>query len=188
MNPNLIKETYGDQFSGVRNMLIHNPSLMNQCLDKAEQYVNVPKCVICSKKTLDLISNCFLDPNNFIRHIDYCKKCWYSSGKKEPQAVCCLCKKPATDVAEWFHPKEEKVTMTYFPACGDECRINLEVHNIETIRKFVHMRANKCVVCGKFDRKLLQCPCLKVYYCSKECQRSNWKTHKSSCQIKKDEQ
>ena len=38
-----------------------------------------------------------------------------------------------------------------------------------------------CVICGKKDR-VLQCSrCKKVFYCSKEHQQLDWKSHKVSC-------
>lgn len=43
-----------------------------------------------------------------------------------------------------------------------------------------------CATCGKTERKdgakLLNCArCMKVKYCSRECQRADWKTHKGAC-------
>jgi len=39
-----------------------------------------------------------------------------------------------------------------------------------------------CNVCKKFGLSLPKCSgCKKVYYCSKECQNSDWKTHKEIC-------
>lgn len=39
----------------------------------------------------------------------------------------------------------------------------------------------KCAKCGK-GGKLMQCArCHKVAYCSKECQRQHWKSHKPAC-------
>ena len=40
--------------------------------------------------------------------------------------------------------------------------------------------AKVCNKCG--NPGTLRCSkCKKVYYCSKECQKSDWKTHKLSC-------
>ena len=37
---------------------------------------------------------------------------------------------------------------------------------------------NTCHISGKFKK----CSgCEKVYYCSKECQRQDWKEHKKTC-------
>ncbi|KAJ8488353.1 hypothetical protein ONZ51_g3596 [Trametes cubensis] len=39
-----------------------------------------------------------------------------------------------------------------------------------------------CVVCGKGDGPLKWCAkCHKIWYCSKECQRSDWPVHKKTC-------
>jgi len=39
-----------------------------------------------------------------------------------------------------------------------------------------------CKVCGETRGKLFRCGgCEKVYYCSKGCQRANWKEHKAGC-------
>lgn len=50
-----------------------------------------------------------------------------------------------------------------------------------------HMKEDKyCENCGSFgndeDGKLKKCSgCFSVFYCSEECNKSNWKTHKNQC-------
>lgn len=40
----------------------------------------------------------------------------------------------------------------------------------------------KCMTCGKTKPKLKKCAkCRKVFYCSAECQRQNWKSHRALC-------
>lgn len=42
-----------------------------------------------------------------------------------------------------------------------------------------------CGACGVEGTKMMQCgKCKAARYCSKECQRSHWKEHKNSCDIK----
>ncbi len=45
------------------------------------------------------------------------------------------------------------------------------------------IRLMSCVTCAKEDRDLLKlCSrCQNVYYCSHECQKADWKAHKSLC-------
>jgi len=39
-----------------------------------------------------------------------------------------------------------------------------------------------CIVCGKEDKEMSKCAgCHRIYYCSRECQKSDWKRHKSVC-------
>lgn len=53
------------------------------------------------------------------------------------------------------------------------------VENVRTVSAAVS--ASRCAKCGK-GGKTLQCTrCRKVSYCSKECQKSHWKVHKSAC-------
>jgi hypothetical protein len=45
-----------------------------------------------------------------------------------------------------------------------------------------------CIFCGKADKiqgvMLSKCSaCEQVYYCSKECQRADWKDHKGACKM-----
>jgi hypothetical protein len=42
--------------------------------------------------------------------------------------------------------------------------------------------AKTCVICKKIsDKRLLCCPCKTVRYCSSECQKKDWKSHKKTC-------
>merc|ERR1712113_1120483 len=38
-----------------------------------------------------------------------------------------------------------------------------------------------CSLCGKWTASMNQCPCMQVYYCSRRCQKAEWKTHKTVC-------
>lgn len=41
-----------------------------------------------------------------------------------------------------------------------------------------------CTTCGKNQKKMDKCSrCRDVYYCSKECQKSDWKSHKITCNM-----
>lgn len=49
------------------------------------------------------------------------------------------------------------------------------------LKKHRSILYKKCVQCGQHNN-LLQCGrCECVYYCSKQCQKTNWKIHKSIC-------
>lgn len=41
-----------------------------------------------------------------------------------------------------------------------------------------------CGHCGESPLKLLPCTCRRVFYCDKECQKADWKLHKSTCSAK----
>jgi len=43
----------------------------------------------------------------------------------------------------------------------------------------------QCAHCGRWFAKMNQCPCKKVNYCSRDCQKEGWKMHKGSCAAKK---
>lgn len=45
-------------------------------------------------------------------------------------------------------------------------------------------RAVPCGHCSRLDsaaHKHMKCPCNRAYYCSKQCQRSDWKVHRPTC-------
>jgi hypothetical protein len=47
-----------------------------------------------------------------------------------------------------------------------------------------HSVQQKCHRCGKTEGKLAKCgKCLKVRYCSPECQRTDWANHKKCCNV-----
>ena len=44
-----------------------------------------------------------------------------------------------------------------------------------------------CFTCSKVNIHLLKCGnCKSIYYCSKECQKSNWTDHKKICKYESD--
>lgn len=44
------------------------------------------------------------------------------------------------------------------------------------------MEKKCCAYCRTIDTRCLRCSaCANAYYCSKECQRTHWKTHKATC-------
>lgn len=61
----------------------------------------------------------------------------------------------------------------------DPEKLNKVVQVLSDIKK------RKCGKCGKEDSTMLCSRCKKKYYCSKNCQVSDWETHKLNCLIKK---
>ncbi|GFH53109.1 hypothetical protein CTEN210_09585 [Chaetoceros tenuissimus] len=60
----------------------------------------------------------------------------------------------------------------------------LVTENFDKVPKYFDA---KCEACGKLEsetKKLLNCPCLAVRYCSKVCQKAHFKTHKKHCAYK----
>lgn len=45
------------------------------------------------------------------------------------------------------------------------------------------LESPRCAHCAKQDCSKLCSRCKKVFYCSQECQKSHWATHKSSCSV-----
>lgn len=42
-----------------------------------------------------------------------------------------------------------------------------------------------CSHCGAVARGLQRCPCGDVFYCDQQCQRADWKVHKTECKASK---
>ena len=42
-----------------------------------------------------------------------------------------------------------------------------------------------CDVCGVLVEQLKRCPCRAAFYCSAECQKQAWPSHKVACTFKK---
>ena len=53
----------------------------------------------------------------------------------------------------------------------------------EILKGNVH-KTRTCQKCYKQENKMTACgACKRIYYCSKECQKSAWKEHKSFCRM-----
>jgi hypothetical protein len=60
-------------------------------------------------------------------------------------------------------------------------RLLSSIKTVSNIEAVIEKLCNNCL--AKFDRKLELCGgCKKVRYCSRECQREDWRNHKSKCQ------
>lgn len=64
--------------------------------------------------------------------------------------------------------------MQMIPQLAQQMANNKEI-KVEDLAQMLHKDPNNCF-CGK--KADFQCPCKKVKYCSKECQRSDWQTHR----------
>jgi hypothetical protein len=72
----------------------------------------------------------------------------------------------------------------------DGCRLIFFVYHTQKMKKGIYfkikyteleMSENKCNLC-KADNTPFKCgKCLTVFYCSRECQKKDWKTHKVNC-------
>lgn len=72
---------------------------------------------------------------------------------------------------------KKKISLEYLQGLSAE-GVNLEMAN--------DVMLDECHICKKTDVKLLKCgACGIVQYCSKECQKSDWKDHKVTCYGKK---
>lgn len=53
---------------------------------------------------------------------------------------------------------------------------------LSRFRACIMESSNSCAYCNKSSVELLRCSgCRNAFYCSKECQRAHWKTHKQQC-------
>jgi hypothetical protein len=56
--------------------------------------------------------------------------------------------------------------------------------DIKTMTDY-HLKEKKCCACHIPIKKVLICSrCMNAKYCSKECQKNNWKIHKLNCKLK----
>lgn len=65
-----------------------------------------------------------------------------------------------------------------------ECEIHEDKKSDNTLLEpKLRKGVNSCSVCSSFSN-LKRCKnCKKVYYCSRECQKADWRLHKNICQL-----
>jgi hypothetical protein len=61
--------------------------------------------------------------------------------------------------------------------------INGSMSRIEALAIVVKYKNSICAICPK--RTINRCGCKSIRYCSKACQKSDWKNHKLFCTVKK---
>merc|ERR1712070_1365219 len=61
--------------------------------------------------------------------------------------------------------------------CDSTCCICLE----ELVGTEAHLESVECDSCGSIQG-LMRCKCKLKYYCSRQCQKKQWKKHKGDCQ------
>jgi hypothetical protein len=79
--------------------------------------------------------------------------------------------------------KEQYCAYTHFEIAYSVLR--LDIKRLRIIREQNYPRC--CATCNSRESKLLLCKkCKSEYYCSKECQKSDWHSHRNICVSKKD--
>ena len=114
---------------------------------------------------------------------------------KQPDDSCKCCTKP---MVERFYVDVVAVTCygmilgfpqmpLYYSPIGPNNFISFPVEGVIGVRKGINWkkRVNVCAECSISSEKLKLCSgCKRVAYCSKECQKKNWKNHKHLCKFK----
>ena len=59
------------------------------------------------------------------------------------------------------------------------------VMNLDDDVEQVQKALRRCNVCGHPNARLLCSECSSIYYCSKDCQKSDWRTHRLTCNGRK---
>ncbi|CAB9511275.1 expressed unknown protein [Seminavis robusta] len=72
--------------------------------------------------------------------------------------------------------------LTVLKLLEQQCKTALKVSPFSkkaTPRLYDHAAGNQCGKCGIVGPSLLKCSCGKAYYCSKECQKDQWRSHRA---------
>ena len=117
------------------------------------------------------------DSNEIVKYV--CVKCEviFDSLYKEIFChVCCNLPNDSTyDLVINFKNFASRVVIV---ACSEKCK----KESLKVSRKEEDLELNIKCVCGKIDKKMRKCgDCKSIYYCSKECQKSDWNNHKHKC-------
>jgi len=122
-----------------------------------------------------------------------CINCMDKTMKKNSK--CIVCSKASAKNMRYVNMPEDDKIMIIFNCNGPLCHKNLTI----TLNRVLSMIKdengcscglkyfNRCSYCEKLTHKdLLRCSrCKDKYYCSRDCQRSDWLKHKKTCVEKK---
>ncbi|GAB1605295.1 hypothetical protein Ahia01_000811300, partial [Argonauta hians] len=153
--------------------------------------IELKKCSQCSNKWY-CSKNC--QRADWKNHKTFCQshkpkaKDGANPNKKSPRAHCARCQKSDVELK-----KCTRCSKIWY--CSKTCqRADWKNHktSCQSDKPKDGTHPNKeapgahCAVCQKSDVELKKCTqCSKIWYCSKKCQRADWKNHKTSCQSDK---
>ena len=113
---------------------------------------------------------------------------WCALCRRDPGWVTCghcglIMPKPRTEPdMSYVSPVErEGVEVIHIVYCSEACKIQNRKRAKEEGTALV--TATRCSGCNQSGRRYKACGgCNSVWYCSRDCQRAHWPTHKRECQ------
>jgi ankyrin repeat protein len=103
-----------------------------------------------------------------------------SKTKQGCTPLMCSVQNKHVEVARWLVRKADAA-----PRLSSKCGTAVEIAESEakqdpSMLVLAHWLARQCGCCGRWGHRRCE-GCKDVYYCDKECQRSNWAKHKTDC-------
>ena len=148
------------------------------------------ECAKCKRRTENLkrctgcygVSYCTrtCQRSDWADHKNVCRTTTFSQKKTEPQDNSSASVDRKVDIQA---PDENNTEIVgaekkVEKSCKEEAEIQ---SNLEKESEGINSHKEECAFC-KLDASNKCTRCKKVYYCSKQCQKNDWKRHKRTCQ------
>lgn len=148
------------------------------------------ECVKCKRRTENLkrctgcygVSYCTrtCQRGDWADHKKVCRTTTFSQKKPEPQdnSSASVNRKPDIQAPDENNAEIVGAEKKVEKSCGEEPEIQ---SNLEMEREEIDSHTEECAFCN-LDASKKCSRCKKVFYCSKQCQKNDWRNHKQTCQ------
>lgn len=135
------------------------------------------KCLNCHKELelgkSNLYQSCYHDKEAVFHMEIFCSKECYKSRDIPKHLGCTICGRNTKDAFELIQIYTKQTS--YISCCSGIC---YEI----CCSRYVQLEKEVCATCREYTEDIKVCgKCKKRQYCSVECQRKDWRTHKQFC-------
>lgn len=177
---------------------MHNRDTCEQCIAHRTKHSQIAShsdnniCYVCSKSMDDMWHTGFVahrgkDSSGTQMVMLICPHCSPLQPVQRSELHCCVCGKISVDKFTSSVQLKGEPVIAYTRHCSSRC-VRITHKEQKQCRDQIGMEY-MCAKCRVGQPRMQKCSgCRTVHYCSKECQKLDWKRHKGTCGSKMSKQ